>query len=351
MVRRRRTPGPLRIAVTGSATGLGAALLKRLAARADVEELIGLDAVPGRVDRVLWRSDGTLAERLAGATTLVHLALSYDALAEPSARRRLNVDGSAATLEAARAAGVRRVVLLSSADVYGAPPGSRLPLGEGAPLLAAADCSLTGDLVELERLADHAGRTGLDVTVLRPATVVGAWLGSAYDGALLHSLAGARLLAVRGVEPLWQLCHADDLLGALELAAVGELTGACAVASAGWLTQRDVEALSGRRRLELPAAVAVSTAERLHRVGATRASPHELDRLLHPLVVDTARLQDAGWTPTWTAADALTAHLELRAGAGRTGAYAAAGATAAGATVALTVTAALVRRARARRGR
>ena len=65
-------------------------------------------------------------------------------------------------------------MLLSSADVYGAPPGSRLPLGEGAPLLAAADCSLTGDLVELERLADHAGRTGLDVTVLRPSVIFGA---------------------------------------------------------------------------------------------------------------------------------------------------------------------------------
>ncbi|MCW2616056.1 MAG: dependent epimerase/dehydratase family protein, partial [Frankiales bacterium] len=76
---------------------------------------------------------------------------------------------------------------------------------------------------------------------------------------------------------------------------------------------------------------------------------HEVDRLLHPLVVDAARLRAAGWSPAWTNASALTGHLESRAGAtGRAGAYTAAGA---GATVALMGTAALVRRARARRGR
>lgn len=350
-MRRRRTPGPLRVAVTGGSTGLGAALLERLAARPDLEALLGLDAAPGRVDGVVWRTGAApLADRLAGVTTVVHLAVAYDVLASPPARTATNVDGTAAVLEAAREAGVRRVVLLSSTDVYGTQPGSALPVDEDAPLLAAPDGSLTGDLVEVERLADHAGRTGLDVVVLRPAALVGGRLGAAYDGALLHSLSAARLLAVRGVEPLWQLCHLDDLLAALELAATTSLSGAAVVASDGWLTQREVEQAAGLRRLELPAAVAVSTAERLVRIGATPGSPHEIDRLLSPLVVDTARLRAAGWAPAWTAADALAAHLELRAG-GRGGVKAAAGATAAGATVALVGTAALVRRARARRGR
>ncbi len=344
------------MAVTGGATGLGAALLERLSGRTDLQVLVGLDTAPGRIDGVLWRcGDAPVVERLAGVTTLVHLDLSYDATADRAARRARNVDDTAALLAAARDAGVRRVVLLSSADVYGAQPGRPLPVEEDAPLLGAADDSLTGDLVELERLADHAGRTGLSVVVLRPVALVGGPLGAAYDGALLHSLAGARLLAVRGVEPLWQLCHVEDLLSALELAAVSALAGPVVVASAGHLTQREVEQRAGRRRLELPAAVAISTAERLHRVGVTPGSPSELDRLRYPLVLRTDRLEAAGWVPAWTSADALAAHLELRAGSGRHGATAsgaaAAGATAAGATVALTVTAALVRRARARRGR
>lgn len=341
-MRRRRTPGPAVVAVTGAGTALGRALLERLAARHDdAPDLVGADV-----------RDPLLAHHLVGVTTVVHLDLSFDAVGDPVARTALNVRGTATLLEAARVAGVRRVVLITSVDVYGAPAGGAVPLAEDALLLAPADGSLTGDLVEVERLAQHAALTGLEVVVLRPAAVVGGHFGPTYDGSLLHSLSASRLLAVRGVEPLWQLCHVDDLLSALELAALGRVSGPLVVACDGWLTQRQVEELSGRRRLELPALVALSTAERLHRVGATSGSPRELDRLLHPLVVDAARLRALGWSPTWTNTAALTAHLADRpAPTGRAAAYTTAGATAAGATVAMVGTAALVRRARRRRGR
>jgi len=321
--------------------------------------VVALDAaVPlVRDPSVTWRQvdvrDPLLAEHLTGVATVVHLAIDLDLLAEPVARTALNVRGTASVLEAALSAGVRRVVLVTSVDVYGSHPGQPLPLPESAALLAPAGDSLTGDLVEVERLADHALRTGLDVVVLRPAALMGGSLGPSHDGSLLHSLSATRLLAVRGVEPLWQLCHVDDLLAVLELAALGRVSGALAVTCDGWLTQREVEQLSGRRRLELPAAVVVSTAERLHRIGATPASPGELDRLLHPLVVDGAALRAAGWTPSWTSAAALTAHVASRPAptvrAGLPAAGATAGATAAGATVALLGTAAMVRRVRRRR--
>lgn len=329
MMRRPRTGA---VAVTGAGSALGQALLDRLgdpAAR-------GVDAPD--------------AAALTGVRTVVHLAPSFDVGEDPQERRRRTVDGTAALLEAAREAGVRRVVLVTSLDVHAAPcVGAPVPAGEDLSLRAVPDSALTGDLLEVERLADHATRTGLEVLVLRPAALVGGPLGPAYDGPLLHSLSGLRLLAVRGVEPLWQLCHTDDLLSALELAATGDLTGHAAVASAGWLTQREVEQLSGRRRLELPASVALSTAERLHRAGLSPGSSAELDRLMAPLVVEPRRLAEAGWTPAWTARDALAAHLAGRSSApGRAGAYTAAGA---GATVALVGTAALVRRARRRRSR
>jgi nucleoside-diphosphate-sugar epimerase len=212
------------------------------------------------------------------------------------------------------------------------------------------DASLVADWLEVERLADHARRTGLDVVVLRPAALVG--LGPQDDAAVLRQLASPRLLAVRGIEPLWQLCHADDLLTALELALTARLRGPCTVACEGWLRQSEVERLAGRRRLELPAAVALSTAERLHRLGVSAGSPSELDALLAPVVVDAARLRAAGWVPQWTNEAALRVHLEdvQPAAATRVGAGATA-AGAAGAVVALVGAAALVRRARRRRRR
>ena len=340
------------MAVTGAGSGLGRALLERLVVRPDAPVVVGLDPVPAPVPGVQWRPADVLAadlvDHLDGVRTVVHLAVSYDAAAEAAARRTATVQGTAALLTAAREAGVRRVVLVTSLDVHASPPpDAPLPAPEDLPLRADPDSPLTADLLEVERLADHATRTGLDVLVLRPAAVVGGALGRELDGALLRSLAGPRLLAVRGVEPLWQLCHVEDLLSALEVAVVSDLTGAAAVASSGWLTQREVEQAAGSRRVELPASVALSTAERLHRAGLTPGSPAELDRLLAPLVVEPRRLLAAGWTPAWTAADALAAHLADRSqGGGRAGTYTAAGA---GATVALVGTAALVRAARRRR--
>lgn len=344
-MRVRRQVPPV-VAVTGAASGLGRLLVERLATRDDLECLIGLDTTAARVDGVVWRAaevrDPLLASRLEGVTTLVHLATTYDVTADAESRRAQNVRGTELLLAAARAAGVRRVVLTTSAAVYGPRPGDPVPLPETAPLLALPDDSLVGDHVEVERLAAVRGRPA--VTVLRPATLVGGRLGAAYDGTLLRQLSSSRLLAVRGTEPLWQLCHVDDLVAALELAALGLVTGGVTVGCDGWLRQSEVEALAGVRRLELPAAVAISTAERLHRLGVATGSPRELDHLLAPLVVPATALRAVGWEPQWTNDAALRAHLAARSGEGRAGTYAAAGAT-----VALVGTAALVRAARRRR--
>lgn len=348
-MRRRRGPGV--VAVTGAARGLGRLLVEQLATRRDLDGVIGIDAEPARLDGVTWRSadvrDPVLRERLAGVSTLVHLATTYDAGVDVDARRALNVTGTAAVLEAARAAGVVRVVLTTSAAVYEAVPGGPLPLPEDAPLRVESDTGLLGDHLEVERLGAEAARAGLAVTVLRPATLVGGRLGRAYDGAVLRQLAAPRLLAVRGAEPLWQLCHVDDLVCALELAATGQVHGGLSVGCDGWLPQSTVERIAGKRRVELPLGVAMGTAERLHQLGATSASPRELDHLVAPVVVGSEALRAAGWAATWTNEAALRAHLADRdadGGHGHAGAY-----TAAGATVALLGTAALVRRARRRR--
>jgi nucleoside-diphosphate-sugar epimerase len=291
------------VAVTGAASGLGRALVERLASRDDLAGLIGLDIAPALVDGVVWRTadvrDPLLATRLAGVTTVVHLATSYDVSEPASARRALNVRGTAQVLEAAHDVRARRVVLCTSTDVYGVRPDNPVPILDAAPLgRERDDKTLAGDHVEVERLAEQAAAAGLAVTVLRPATLVG--LSVAYDGQVLRQLGAPRLLAVRGVEPLWQLCHVEDLLSALELATTGAVAGGLAVGCDGALPQLLVEQLTGRRRLELPASVALSTADRLHRLGVTTSSPRELDHLLGPLVVAAVGDPAAGGVVSFT---------------------------------------------------
>jgi nucleoside-diphosphate-sugar epimerase len=243
------------------------------------------------------------------------------------------------------------VVLITSAMVYGARPDNPVPLDEDAPLDADPDGSVVGDFMEIEQLAERSPRTnpGMTVTVVRPAALVGAGI----DTLITRHFEAPRLLVVKGCAPRWQFCHISDLLSAIELAAAGEVSGAFAVGSAGWLEQEQVEELSGLRRIELPAGVTFATAQRLHRAGITPAPVSDLHFVVYPWVVDCKALREAGWQPSVTNTQALEVLLEQRAGhhavAGRRLAKKDATITAAGATVAVIGTAAIVRQVRKRR--
>jgi nucleoside-diphosphate-sugar epimerase len=350
-----RTTKPT-VAVTGAASRLGEALTGKLAFGGEVRRVVGLDTERGAAPAT-WRlgdvADPGLADRLSGVDTLVHLAVDTDLSSEPRARAARNVRAAQTVLTASAAAGVHHVVLLTTAMVYGALADNPLPLPADAPLRATPDGTLVGDLLEIERLGARAPKAhpGLTVTVVRPATVVGPGV----DTYLTRHFEAPRLLVVRGTEPIWQFCHVDDLLSALEYAALGKVTGVVPVASEGWLSQEEIEEISGMRRMELPEGLAVGAAERLHRLHLTPAPASDLQYVMHPWAVSTEKLKEAGWEASYSNEEAFA---ELLAGidghhaalARRLGKKdAAAGLGAAGATVALVGTAALVRRARRKR--
>lgn len=354
-VRQGRSDSRPVVAVTGAAHGLGLALTERLAESDRFARVVAIDDQRGELSGVIWRvvdiRDPVLAGRLAGIDVIVHADLDLAADSDPRARRAYNVRGAQTVLTAAAAGGVARVVLLSSAMVYGASPDNPVPLAETAPLNAEPDGSVVGDFMEIEQLAERSPRAnpGMAVTVVRPAALV----GDGIDTLITRHFEAPRLLAVKGCAPRWQFCHLADLISAVELAAAGEVSGALAVGSTGWLEQDQVEQLSGLRRIELPAAVTFATAQRLHRAGITPAPVSDLHFVVYPWVVDCQTLRAAGWEPAVSNAQALEVLLKQRAGhhavAGRRLAKKDATITAAGATVAVIGTAAIVRQVRKRR--
>jgi nucleoside-diphosphate-sugar epimerase len=345
------------VAVTGAARGVGQALAARLADSPLVGRVVAIDDHRGDVAGVTWRvadvRDPALAARLAGVDVVVHADMSTSVDQNPRERRARNVRGAQTVLTAAAAERIGRVVLVTSAMVYGARPDNPVPLPEDAPLLADADGSMAGDLLEVEELARRSRRAnrGTLVTVVRPAALV----GDAVDTLLTRHFEAPRLLAVRGCEPRWQFCHVDDLVSALELAAVGAVGGDFAVGCDGSLSQHEVESLSGLKSIELPARLTFGTAQRLHRLGATPAPAAELRYVVYPWVVDCAALRAAGWQPSVSNAEALSVLLAARGGhhavvgrrlARKDAALTAAGA--AGTAAAVLGTAAIVRHARKR---
>ncbi|GEL94599.1 NAD-dependent epimerase/dehydratase family protein [Cellulomonas composti] len=256
-------------------------------------------------------------------------------------------------LSAAREAKIEHVVVISSATVHGASAG-RPVIHDTDPLLRGADApdeGLVGHLLAVESVVARAARRRAPlVTVLRPAALV----GTGVDTFVTRHFEAPRLLVLRGVEREWQFVHLADVAAAVELVVEHRLTGPLTVGAPDVLTPAQVQAAAGMRTVELAAATAFGTAERLHRVGVLPAPAGELAYVVYPWTVAADGLTAAGFAPRWSSAACLDVLLEVVQGrlavAGRrVGTRDAAALGAAGAAVALVGTAAIWRQARGRR--
>ena len=375
------------VAVTGATGPLGTAIIERLVTIPAVSKVIAIDSTRGdagaiRAEQVasdsptahranvVWRvtdiASPDLVRRLSRVDVLVHAAVEFNVETDPIARTQTNVGATRTVVTASAAAGVRRLVLITSAMVYGASVDNPLAIDEDAPLDALPE-GLLADLIEIERIAvtSRAVHRGLEITVVRPAALVGPGM----DTMVTRHFAAPRLLKVRNAHPRWQFCHVDDLVSAVAIvvtaaasvAASGDVStdvpNAINVGCDGWLEQGEVELLTGIRPIELPTGLVFAAASRLHRAGLTPAPASELTYLLHPWVVSATWLRSVGWAPAYDNATVLSELVDSLHGEhalagrrfGRRDATVA-GASAAGATVALIGAAALVRRARRTRG-
>lgn len=166
----------MRILIIGGSGYVGSMMLPGLAAE---HEIRVLDLVPpaGRHDHVVGSATdpAVLATALDGVDAVVHAAMGQRSQTDwphpdHASAFEVNVASIHATLEAAHAAGVARVVLIGSLSVFGDAP---VPLTE-----RRVDESSEPDAADLygvtKRLAEQVGRIaaeahGMTVTVLRLA--------------------------------------------------------------------------------------------------------------------------------------------------------------------------------------
>lgn len=308
----------MRIAVTGASGLIGRGLVAALVADPAVDEVVALDvvrpAVPaGGVGRTVDVRDPAIAAELVGCDVLVHLAFRLDPLDDDTDVRDVNLTGTSTTLRAAVDAGVRRLVVASSAAVYGAHRDNDVPLTESSPLRPESTFPYARMKGEVEDwLWGWAAELPDDVvlSVLRPAVVAGPGV----DNFVSRQLELPRFISVVGHRPPVQVVHVDDVVDAFRFAATRDLPGAWNVAAPGWLSQDEALAVLGRRRLELPEEITWTLADLLWRAGLGPAPAGMLAYLLHPWVVDVRRLAAAGWTASRSNRDALAALAAEHAG-------------------------------------
>jgi len=122
-------------------------------------------------------TDRAVLEELFGSVKfeqMIHLAARAGvrpSLAEPALYQRVNVEGTANLLEAARRHGVKKVILASSSSVYGV--NAKVPFAESDPVFSAISPYAASKLAceALGHVYHHV--YGLDVVMLRFFTVYG----------------------------------------------------------------------------------------------------------------------------------------------------------------------------------
>ena len=290
------------VAVTGAAGLIAQRLLPRLAADWQV---IGLDVreptrrVRGVVVRLVDIARSDLTPVLAGADVLVHLASVVDPVPDEALMARVNVDGARRVLDAAAAVGIRKVVRVSGAAVYGAWATNPVPLTEDAPLRPNPGFSPAIQAVEAERLLGEwrDAHPGAVVTTLRTAPV----LGPGAERLPSRLLLGRPALRVLGAAPPVQSVHVDDLVAALELVIRNDHPGTFNVACDGWLAYEEARALLPRQMLPAyPAATLERALGLTWSFGIGEIPPGVVPYLVHPWVIANDRLRALGWHPEHT---------------------------------------------------
>lgn len=127
-------------------------------------------------------SDAGWVEALEGVDTVVHLAARVHVMRETSRNplaqfREVNVEGTRRVAEFARAAGVRRLVFLSSIKVLGEKTLSGAPFTQESPMSPQDPYGISKAEAE-EMLVNHFQERGdLEAVIIRPPLVHGPGMG------------------------------------------------------------------------------------------------------------------------------------------------------------------------------
>jgi nucleoside-diphosphate-sugar epimerase len=288
------------VAVIGTGTPIGGAVLARLQADPDVETILGIDAdepemPPSKLDfRTADLREPLSPDLFDQPDVVVHCGLELEPLPDEDETFARVVHGTRILLDAAEKAGTRAVVVVTSAAVYGARPDTPLPLDEDAALRVSPEFGVAYALRLVEQMvAEWAdGHPGVAVTVLRPAVILTA------DGWMSRHLLSPRLPLIGGQSAPLQLVHPDDVAAAVHLAVTGRVAGVYNVAADGWLPVTEVAGVLGRRTVRVPEATAFSAVRWLWSRSLWHLPPGALPVLMYPLVVSTDKLRAAGWAPS-----------------------------------------------------
>lgn len=292
------------VLVTGGSGYFGSLLAEQALARGDRVRILDVVAPTDPTDAEVVVADvrdrAALTEACEGVDVILHNVAQVPLAKDRDLFWSVNVVGTANVLLAARDAGVGKVVHTSSSAIFGIPEAN--PVTEdtpGRPLEAYGRAKLAA-----EALCHEAAGTGVDVSIVRPRTILGH--GRLGIMAILFELVaeGAPVFVFGGGRNRYQLVHSTDLADAILRAADRPGPRTYNIGGRSPSTMREtLQALvdhagTGSRVRSLPTGPAARAMQALSGVGLLPFAPYHWLLYGESLWFDTSRAEEElGWAP------------------------------------------------------
>lgn len=313
---------PQVVMVTGVARELAGRVLRRLAESPEIDRVIGVDLLPpsqpvGRAEFIRADIRSPLVARMLGQAqvdTVVHMGV----IATPRdaggrvVQKDINVLGTMQLLASCQKAdSVRRLVVKSTAGVYGSSPRDPAVFTEDMTARVVPRSGFARDSMEVEGYVRGLSRRRPDISVatLRMANVIGPSLRT-----VLTDYFTLPVLPVPfGFDGRLQFLHEDDAVHSTVRAVFSDVDGAVNVAGDGVLSTTQAVAMGGRPWVPVMRSAAGITRWGMKQLGLAALPADHLDFLAYGRVIDTSRMrQDLGFEPAYTTRSAFTSFLRAR---------------------------------------
>jgi UDP-glucose 4-epimerase len=298
------------VLVTGVSRYLGGRFARQLTADPTVERVIGVDVIPpphdiGRAEFVRADIRNPMIGKIiaqAEVDTVVHM----NVIATPThaggrtSQKEINVIGTMQLLAACqKAPSIRRLVVKSSAAVYGSSPRDPAMFTEDMGPKALPRAGFGKDSVEVEGYVRGFSRRrpDVDISMLRFANIIGPGIRTSLTDYFALPVVPVPL----GYDARLQFVHEADAVGALLFATTGPSSGITNIAGDGVITVTQAAGLAGRPVLPVPMPAAGLFGLVLKRSGLADFSSDQIQFLAYGRGLDTRRMREVlGFEPVYT---------------------------------------------------
>lgn len=228
---------------------------------------------------------------VSGCDALVHLAwVTLRGKMSITAMHDINVRGTQLVFEAARVAGVTRLIHLSSAAVYGR--GDKLI--ETAPLMPLPGFLYAQHKVEVE---NYLARAFPEALRLRPHII----LGPHCQPLLAQLLRQPAYPNLPEPQPRLQWVHEADVADAIQRGLFSDARGPVNLAATEPFSFKEIISARHRHPIALPFSLLKAVLNISWRLTGFGGEPAWLDGMLHSLTLDCTRAaNELGWQPKFS---------------------------------------------------